>query len=290
MRSSRAVSCSTENIRSTDTPWISRCSGTDCAAARQRSSSACRYCMAESSAAVSAPAPASSCSTAPHAVGSWWKGLSCSSASSMRTRSGPARPAACTWLMRTVMAARASTRQPSSGVAANSRLSRASSSSSMAVIQSSSALSPNSSSNSAARSRVSVVAGSRRRRSRPRNSCHSAMRGAKPTSANSETASTSFQTPPMTLANAQACSGWRSSTLSKCLRRTMGRGVPAATSSRGAWRSHSSRRTSHRLRSASGACGSAAFCRAVRSQVNGARRCRPGETRQPRRRRPHSLR
>ena len=143
---------------------------------------------------------------------------------------------------------------------------------SMAAIQSASAAS-NISRNSAARSRVSGVAGSTRACTRVRSSPASDMREPKPKSAYSAAASVSRRKARIMPCTAVRAASFLSRWLSRCRSRSTGSGVrasseAAATALRGAWRSHSINRTSHRLRSAWPALALAALTSAVRSQTD----------------------
>ena len=131
--------------------------------------------------------------------------------------------------------------------------------------------------NSSARSVVSGVAGSTRMRRRWASSPNRSTRGVKPKSASSAAVSISFQKHASNVVTRCRCSALRSSTLSKCRSRSTGatgRAALAASSPASpcsppatGWRSHSNRRTNHRLRSARGAFGSAALSSAGKSHT-----------------------
>ena len=97
------------------------------------------------------------------------------------------------------------------------------------------------------------------------------MRGPKPKSENSPALRMSAQKSTNTRCSRCRYSGFFSSTLSRWRRRSSGGGVAPSAGTlplalRGAWRSHSISRASHRLRCARPARPSAAFSSAVRSQ------------------------
>ncbi len=160
---------------------------------------------------------------------------------------------------------------------------RCSVSASMASIQSASPGSK-SSRNSAARSCVSGVPGSRRACTRVSNSLARDTREPKPKSAYSDAASISRQKARIMPCTSARRESFLSIWLSRCRSRSTGSGVLVSSAAlsmpaRGAWRSHSISRTSHRWRSACPALALAALTSAVRSQADMRRQCsKPGKT------------
>ena len=208
----------------------------------------------------------------------------------MRRRSGPENPAARTALARYMTASSIAWRQglPRTGpgasgeagagvaarqVSSSSRLRRCSVASSSASSHCASSACENRSRNSSARSVVAGVPGSRRSRRRSPISPNRSTRAEKPKSASRAAASISCQKRASSAATRSRCSALRSSTLSKWRRRSAGSGwapsagLESSSPPVGAWRNHSSRRISHRCRSGSAACGSAALSRADKSHA-----------------------
>ncbi len=198
----------------------------------------------------------------------------------MRWRSGPENPDARTALARYMMASRKGSRHVARGpwpcqASAASALRRTSVSASMAPSHCASSELENNSPKSSARSVVSGVAGSIRMRRRCESSPNRSTRGVKPKSASSAAVSISCQNRASSAVTRWRCSALRSSTLSRWRRRNTGSELPppaslAASLPVAGWRSHSSRRTSHRLRSASEAFGSAALSSPGKSHTGAA--------------------